>query len=441
MKFVTKLGSLTQRVSKKAIFVAAAVSAVAGLSFATVRAEFYPNRTPFDYNKPCVPNDADIYDRCGSLTGPVFNSFINAPNYGDERAFVDARRSDQAATGTYKNVLPDVTDGSKEVVIRLYVHNNANQSTNASGLGIAKNTKVRVSLPTGTSNTLRARGYVSADNAKPQLVEDTVDFTAADQFSVQYIPGSAKLYDTNNFAGGVSLSDSIVTSGAAVGSDSVNGDVKGCFEDKAVVEIRVKIIVKQAPKASFKKEVRMAGTKTWSEEAVTKPGDTVQWLLTTNNSGPVQLDATTVRDILPPHVQLVPGTIKRVDASRNEVLQNGPLFDGGYNLGSYGSGSGFYVMFDTKTLGDFEACEIRIRNRAFMKSDKTAEMSDTADVVIKKENCKPTTPIQPVVTKPQPQQPEVLPDTGAGDIVGIFVAVSALSTAAYQITIRRHRSI
>lgn len=393
MKLFSKISQNFRKISKLAIITIAVLGFVTALGFGVkfAVAEFYPDRTPFDYSKPCDPTDSDIYDRCGSLTGPVFNSFINTPSYGDERAFVDARRSDQTSgDDIYKNVLPDVTEGSKEVVVRMYVHNNANQSTNESGLGVAKNTKVRVSVPTGTSQALRTRGYVTADNAA--MVEDTVDFTANKEFSVSYVPGSATLYDNDNFKNGVQLADSIVTTGAPIGSDKLDGNLKGCFEYEAVVELKLKVTPKENPQVDFDKQVRKKGDKEWKEVVATKPGDEVEWLLKTQNTGEAVLNDVTVRDVLPPHVQLVSGSVKWIAPSQTVTQDDGPLFSGGINAGNYAKGGGFYVMFTTKVLGDFEEtkCEVRVRNLAYVKSKQTPkESEDSADVIIKREKCVP----------------------------------------------------
>ncbi len=374
----------------KTLVLAGIIAVGTGFGIGAVQAEFYPDRQPFDYSIPCDATDSNIYDRCGSLTGPVFNSFINTPSYGDERAFADARRSDQTAAGSYENVLPDVNKGVKEVVIRTYVHNNANQSTNASGQGIATGTKVRIDLPEANSNVLRARSYISADNAA--LVEDTVDLTGTENFRVEYVPGSAKLYNNTAYSGGVALSDSIVTTGALIGDDALDGELPGCFEYESTVLITVKIITEN-PNIDFQKEVRKKGESDWKETVTAKPGETVQWLLTTKNTGDSQLDEINVRDVLPPHVELVSGTVRRVDASRDQNLQNGPLFSGGYVVGSYGAGSGVYVLFDTKVLDNFETCEVRVRNQAFVSSKQSEERGDTADLVIKKDNCNEETPV------------------------------------------------
>ncbi|MCA9346375.1 hypothetical protein KC960_02695 [Candidatus Saccharibacteria bacterium] len=392
MSFIKRSINYLKKNLKKSVVIAS-VLAVAGLGAlhnVGAKAEFYPDRQPYDYNKPCNPNDADIYDRCGSLTGPVFNSFINTPSYGDERAFVDARMSDQTAAGSFKNVLPDVNKGSKEVVIRLYIHNNANQSTNASGLGIAKDTKVKVALPTATANVLRARGYISASNAS--MVEDTVDFTADGNFKLEYVPGSATLYDNDNFAGGVTLSDDIVGNGATIGSDQLDGNFKGCFDYEAVVQIKVKVVPQTPPTIDLTKQVRISGQQGWQETVTTTPGQKVDWLLTTTTKGEGVSTNMITRDVLPPHVKLVSGSVKWIDASQNATQNDTALFDGGLNLGNYNTGSGYYITFSTTTLDDFNTCEVKVTNLAYSRSDQNSEISDSADLVIKKDNC-----TQPVV--------------------------------------------
>jgi len=392
MKFTYAIKKIAKRLTSKSFIVASILALGAGLTFGAVQAEFYPDRQPFDYNVACDPTDANIYDRCGSLTGPVFNSFINTPSYGDERAFADARRTDQTAAGSYKNVLPDVTDGSSEVVIRTYVHNNANTGTNESGLGIAHGSKVRIALPTATGNVLRARSYINADNAA--LVEDTVDFTAAENFRLEYIDGSATMYNNGPFTSGTALSDDIVTTGATIGYDSLNGDIPGCFDYEAVVEIRVRVVQVKKPEITLTKQVRKLGDTEWAQVVDAAPGDTVQWLMTTNVTGGGQMDNIVMRDVPAPNTDLVSNTVKRIDASRNQTLADGPLFDGGFDMGSYGAGSGFYTMYNSVVTGDFEECVARVRNQAFVKSSQQPnEIGATADVIITKENCGNTKPI------------------------------------------------
>ncbi len=391
MKLLQSIKTLTQKLQKKSFLAAGIVALGAGMALGAVQAEFYPDRQPFDYNQPCNPDDGNIYDRCGSLTGPVFNSFINTPYYGDERQFADAKRTDQNTGDVYKNVLPDVTDGSREVRIRVYVHNNANQSTNASGQGVATGAKVRIALPTGTEGSLRARSYISADNAA--LVEDTVDFTSTQKFRMEYIPGSATLFNNIAYGGGVKLSDSIVTTGALIGDDALDGQLPGCFDYQATVFINVKIIPEEKPAVELTKVTKDNKTgSAWGEVSTVAPGETINWLVGFKNAGNQNLTNVTLNDRLPPHMNVIPGTIRYIDSGQDTVLpDNGQFFTtGGYDFGTWLPGANFYVRFQTTALGDFEGCEVRVRNIATQKTTQLPSTEDSADTIIKKTDCVPT---------------------------------------------------
>jgi len=186
-----------------------------------------------------------------------------------------------------------------------------------------------------------------------------------------------------------------------------------------VVQVRVKVTPKPKSNIKVSKQVRLQGTKDWKEEVNTKPGDTVEWLIAVDNTGDAVLNNIVARDVLPPNVQLVPSSVKWIDASQNAVQNDKPLFDGGINVGNYAGGSGFNMMFATKTLDNFKECQVRDRNQAIVKSNETGEQNDTADVVITKENCQPT-------------KPTTLPNTGPGDIIGIFSATTVAGALAHR---------
>lgn len=378
------------RASLKSKVLISGLLTLAVLSGAAVFAGWSPDRPVFDWNNPA--------HRQGSLNGPVFNSFINTPYYGDERAFFDAARTDQIGTGNdvFKDVLPFAAQGSREVILRSYVHNDANQTTNGTnldGAGVAKNTKIRIDLPTGQAKALRARSYVTWDNPAPGYVGEVTDTTELVDnipFSIQYVPGSAVIYNAAHNSG-LALSDTIVTSGAPLGYEQMNGLFPGCFDFQAIVEIKVKVVV---PNITINKQVRKAGQDGWFESANVKPGDNVQWLIAVQNNGTTDLNNVQVSDQLPPYVQLVPGSVRYIDAAQDVTQQDGPLFTtGGIDTGTWKPNGGFYVRFDTTAKDDFKGCEVTIRNLAFTKSKQTPnEIQDQADVKIAKD-CVPEQPV------------------------------------------------
>ena len=183
MKKLKNIFNKLKKVSRlKKTWVLLALTIAIAIPSATL-ATWGPARPTFDYNDPT--------GRLGSLTGPVFNSMKNTPTYGDEFNFTTAKKTSDA---TWSNDLA-VKDGD-EVEIRLYIHNNANTSTNASGLGVATGVKAGIDLPEDQYSLKNEPiGFVNADNSTPKGVWDGTVISSADgkKFKLNYVKGSAKL--------------------------------------------------------------------------------------------------------------------------------------------------------------------------------------------------------------------------------------------------------
>ncbi len=439
--------------SKKAKIAAIFASTAILVTGVTVFAGFGPTRPVYDWNNPA--------DRKGSLNGPVFNSFINTPTYGDERNLARISEVAPGDTNPIDNSFSEETtaqDG-KEYWVRTFVHNNANQSTNcfeqhkdangnctqvdAGAPGIAENTRVRVQIANGVANGVDVMSFISADNAVDKngapmrTVWDTATLVNdSKSFSVAYVPGSAKLYNPAHQSG-LALSDNIVSaSGTPVGYDAMNGSLPGCFEFSAYVYIKVKV---SSPQLTIQKQVRKVGETEWKESVDAKPGETVQWLVKVLNTGSTVQNNVVASDLLPPHLAYVDGSAKWYSASQNGVAYDFNQFtinngNGGYIFGNYAAnGGGFLVRFDTKLKDDFKDCSVAVRNIAHTKSTESPnEQEDFADVKITKENCQPTTPT--------PTTPTTLPNTGAGDVLGIFFATTVIGTLAHRFVLSRRYS-
>jgi hypothetical protein len=195
---------------------------------------FYPDRPVYDYNSLSWN-----YGRYGATDGrPVFNSFINTPSYGDERAFFDGRRGNQSNMENWDPVTNVTSD--RTAVLRMYVDNMAYVFPEDPYLSTAYGARVRVHLPTATATVLRARGYIWADNA--DMVEDTVDLIGSEPFRVVYIPGSAVLRRHTYEYG---LDDSIIEEeGAPIGHTVMDGILPAGsqFEYTALVKVTVRIL-------------------------------------------------------------------------------------------------------------------------------------------------------------------------------------------------------
>ncbi len=403
---------------KRAFFGALAVTIVAAP--ATAFASFYPDRPVKDWN--------NVADR-GGFDHVVFNSFINTPYYGDERHFLDSRiGSGNDAADNYKDVLEGVKDGDT-LTLRTYIHNNGNQDLNGAnndGPTVAKDAKVRILLPTGTATNLRATSYISASNADPGTVSDTGDFKSATPFSVEYVPGSAALVTGFNGGTEFKMNDSVVTTGAPIGYDQLNGVVPGCFHYQSFVYIKVKV---KAPGLEFQKQVKL-GSGTYQEQVQAKPGDTVKWRLAYKNTGSAQINNTVIKDKLPTNLDLVAGSVTLVDAKHATGLKlsDGDLFDAnGTNAGSYTAGSNGYITFETRvsSADKLPQCSMTLTNVATSKADNVPSKEDTASVVVSK-TCAPTT-----------TPPTSLPNTGPGDVAGIFAAVTVAGALAHKFILGR----
>jgi uncharacterized repeat protein (TIGR01451 family) len=293
---------LFSRLSRKAVVSTALVVGIIGAALSAVA--WYPERPTYTMAQP-----ADHV---------TFNSITDNPREGDERAFFELKDAANTASDGFAHQM-NVKDG-QEVLLRIYVHNNAADNlngTNLDGKGVAHDTKVRVWLPSVTDTVLRANAYVSAKEATPQVVSDTVDMvapTTANKFSISYVPGSAVAY--NNFAGtaGLKLSDSIVTDGALIGMSKADGIVPGCFKYANVVTLKVKVKM-QNPGFTMSKKVAIPGSGVWNETVNATPGATVAYQLEFKNTGNTTLKNVVVRDQLPANVAIVPGSVKLFNGS------------------------------------------------------------------------------------------------------------------------------
>ncbi len=408
---------------------------------AKVLADWGPVRATFDYNKfdatKLCTDPANANSRCGSLTGPVFDSFVNTPTYGDERNFTTVSPADTSRWTESLTVNPGDT-----VDVRVFVHNNANTSLNGSALdgpGVALNTRVRFAIPTGQANGIDIGGYVGASNATPDLLYDTATLKNDTQaFSLQYVPGSAKIINSGPFSAGAALNQDanlFNTTGALIGYNALDGKLPGCFDYQAVIIIKVKVM---APSLRFSKKVTTPGSTNWQPQMTAKRGDTVSWLLDFSNNGSDSDNLVTLRDTLPTGLSIIPGSITWFDTNHasGEVLPDTALGSGGVNVGTYAPNGGGYIRFRTKIDPNYNGpCDIT--NQAFVKAVNVPELNGSAKVTI--ENCvTPTnvTPTTPVVAV----KPAALPNTGPGDIAEFFTAMTAGSGAAFHVFNKR-RSI
>lgn len=113
-------------------------------------------------------------------------------------------------------------------------------------------------------------------------------------------------------------------------------------------------------------------------------GDTLRFLITIENVGSSVADNVTVRVVPPPGLQLVSRSVRRLDASQDNVQSDLALFDGGINFGSYARPGGFYVYYDVVVVdvGTVTDCGSRLRAQVFVWADRLPETTRTTDVLV-----------------------------------------------------------
>ncbi len=338
----------------------------------------------------------------------TFNSITDNPDYGDERPFFDAIENKTGNT-QYSDKLK-VADG-QELVMRMYVHNNAKTSLNDASQGykgIARDTKVKIFLPTGRAEALRSNAYITASNAAPTTVTDTVDFYGDGNFSLTYVKDSAYAF-TNAVPTGMKLSDSIVTDGALIGYDKPDGNVPGCLEYAAIITIRVKVSMDMSG-YTLNKEVSKDGN-TWSDSVNVKPGEEFQYSMEFKNTGNTQQNNVVIRDKLPQHMTYVPGSTIMISPGfpQGVPVGNDDLFaNQGINIGNYAAGSNAYVIFKAKVNDTVPCGSTTLTNWADVRSGAGTTVIDSANVVVNK-TCAPSpTPTPTPVVTPTPK-PSVTP--------------------------------
>lgn len=333
----------------------------------------------------------------------TFNSFTNVPRYGDERLFFTGGYEGGSDFGDPIN---DVR-ANDTLTLHVYVHNNADESLNANGTGIAKNTKVRVALPTGIAKSQQATAYISADNAQPKEVTDTVDFTGknGELFQLEYVKGSAHIKGNTIDS---ALGDDIVSAnGVQIGNKALDGSLEGCFKQMVYVTLQVKV---KMPQYTLAKQVRMNGQTSadWTETKNVKAGDKVQWRLTFTNTGATSLKDIQIIDKVPTGLTVVPGSIKLINGNYpinapftypdSSIQDSGRTIN--IRIGDYGPNSAgiAYVVYDTTVdkPADTVCSEQKLVNKAYASPLDMGAIWDDASVTVPGNTC-----AQPETKKPE----------------------------------------
>jgi uncharacterized protein Veg len=314
---------------------------------------------------------------------PAFNVFTGVPNEGDESDFLRGKEETNPAASTTD--VQSACENGTRYRLRVYVHNSANQTLNASGQGIARDTKVRVALPgQGEASSFNFSSVISASNATS--VSDTMTIKCANgkKVKLSYVPGSATQF--TGHTGTKPLNDSIVTTGAKVGTTEPDGNVLGCFGQRVWVTLVVKV-----------------------EEVKEEPKPVV-------SAGECKL------------VDIKAEAGRKVTAKVTGIVNNAEIV--GYKI-DWGDGTTSNKQEDTHTYA--KDGTYTITTSVQVKLHDGTVVWKTADDCVKQVTFKGEQP--PKVTKKivkKKRLPAALPEAGAAGVATAFVGVTTMSTLLYN---------
>lgn len=197
-----------------------------------------------------APGDRPIF-KClspSNCPGPgyaVFNSYVNAPNYGDERAFFDARLATDKpyAPGRWNWSDALQVEPGDRIVLRIYYDNDGDASAEArTGESTARDVRVAVLLARNREDHVAAGAMIKASNTHPEIVSDSVVLSSRQAINILFIPGTARIFNRAH-PHGLPLDNSLFSGdGTLIGYRKMNGIIKGCFCEAGYITFEARVL-------------------------------------------------------------------------------------------------------------------------------------------------------------------------------------------------------
>lgn len=305
---------------------------------------------------------------------------------------------------TYKDAV-NAAQGQTVKVQLYYVNNEAANSDKT-----AQNVRLKLTMPTSGGKAQVIRSSIKGDNTDPFDKQVTIN-TDRDDAVLQYIPGTAVWKHNTGTAEApkieeTKLSDDVVTGAQGIVLETQKpGEAYG-----ATVSVLAKVSV---PGVVVTSQSQLKGqTGQWSGSNTAKPGDTMRYLISYQNSGSDAQRKVMVRTTLPVGAQIVPGTTMLTNA----VTPAGAKFDSdsvsttGIDIGNYGAGANAFVSFEAKlpAAERLKCGANELRNVATVKPENLNEYYGSSVTIVTRE-CAPTPPVTP--TPPTNPTPPATPPT------------------------------
>ena len=384
--------------------------------------------------------DRPTHTTADPANSAVFNSITDNPAYGDERNFIrlkDASLGDSAYADDTK------IEPGKEYVAYIYFHNNASETYNSpqyNERGVAKDVKLRLALPATLKAGQRTgmTAYRSSSNTNPPEVYDDTFMTSTVDVNFKYISGSATIHSFGA-VNGQKLPDSVITDGALLGYDSLNGVLPGCNPYAGYVIAR---FIAEAPNFTVQKLASPTGQKKWAENIDAKVGDTVDFRIEYKNISTTQQDNVLIQDVLPKGLEYVKGSAMIFNTAHPAGTKTDDgITERGLNTGSYAAGGNVFLRFSAKVASNLDVCGANVLVNTASAMIESGKKTDTATVTVnvecKPNECRPGIPEGDERCKDVPAVTE-LPSTGPREtFIVLTVLIAAVAFATYEVQKRR----
>lgn len=164
------------------------------------------------------------------------DSTLNNPVYGDERYFLSGKV--EGDVGGVRDLIK--VEPGDVVQLRIFVANDGDPNIPHPRALLAQHLAVRLELPRDPDSQARIFAWLSARNAHPAAIFDSVTLESDEPFSVHLVGGSVKLTNRAH-PNGLRLPDSIVEEAVLLGYRRPNGTLDTCFCHAGLVLAKVVI--------------------------------------------------------------------------------------------------------------------------------------------------------------------------------------------------------
>ncbi len=388
------------------------------------------------------PENRPTYTNNSPADYATFNSITNNAAVGDERNFVRIREA-----GTDQNFGDEITIvPGHEYEVWIYYHNNAATDTNASGYGVATNTRVSSAYPTVVNTN--ERGMVSGiiswsyvtpadpNNAKEATVWDEAYVTSnTDGVVLRYKTGTAVIHNSGAVNGSVLPDDLFTEEGTPIGFNKLSGTLPGCAEYSGHITYT---LVAEQTESTMEKLVSLDG-ENWSNSVSAKPGDFVTYKVVFKNTGNTNFTNVIFKDTHDNDLLVRSGSTKVYDVDNVDGKVIDDILDiSGYNVGDVRAGALVQIIYQMQVREDLnlDNCERSLQNTISVAYNGEDQKESTTTVIVTKEDCTPPPTPEDCNTNPNLpgcDLPKEIVQTGPLQIVMAVLVVLGIGAGGFYL--------